>query len=178
MVSKSIDTRTSFTNFFVFLSNCWIPRASFMVSKSIDTKTSFTNFFVFLSHCWILRWVHCKWRAGENPIQMSGSHWCIPRNETIISKTELLCSVSQFLHSYICERFIHFQDWSAYSAAGKICGPILGKYKSLTDTWMWKLGLRPQNSRQGIHKWDFPCSVEYSMTNWPGQWASIIDDCQ
>ncbi len=27
----------------------------------------------------------------------------------------------------------------------KICGQILGIYKSLTDTWMWKLGLRPQN---------------------------------
>ncbi len=24
----------------------------------------------------------------------------------------------------------------------KICGPIMGIYKSLTDTWMWKLGLR------------------------------------
>ncbi len=26
----------------------------------------------------------------------------------------------------------------------KMCGPILGIYKSLTDTWMWKLGLRQQ----------------------------------
>ncbi len=25
----------------------------------------------------------------------------------------------------------------------EICRPILGLYKSLTDTWMWKLGLRP-----------------------------------
>ncbi len=31
----------------------------------------------------------------------------------------------------------------------KICGPILGIYKSLTDTWMWKLGLRPRNSFSG-----------------------------
>jgi hypothetical protein len=29
------------------------------------------------------------------------------------------CSVSQFLHSYICEKFIYFQDRSACSAAGK-----------------------------------------------------------
>jgi hypothetical protein len=50
---------------------------------------------------------------------MTCSHLCIPKNETVISKTELLCSVSQFLHSYICERFIYFQDWSAYSAARK-----------------------------------------------------------
>ncbi len=31
----------------------------------------------------------------------------------------------------------------------KICGPILGIYKSLTDTWMWKLGLRQHNSFSG-----------------------------
>ncbi len=31
----------------------------------------------------------------------------------------------------------------------KIRGPILGIYKSLTDTWMWKLGLRPHNSFSG-----------------------------
>jgi hypothetical protein len=30
----------------------------------------------------------------------------------------------------------------------EICGPILGIYKSLTDTCMWKLGLRPRNSQK------------------------------
>ncbi len=30
----------------------------------------------------------------------------------------------------------------------EICGPILGLYKSLTDTWMWKLRLRPRNSQK------------------------------
>ena len=30
----------------------------------------------------------------------------------------------------------------------KISGPIVGIYKSLTDTWMWKLGLRPRNSQK------------------------------
>ncbi len=28
----------------------------------------------------------------------------------------------------------------------EICGPILGIYESLTDTWLWKLGLRLHNS--------------------------------
>ncbi len=27
----------------------------------------------------------------------------------------------------------------------EICGPILGIYELLTDTWMWKLGLKPRN---------------------------------
>ncbi len=66
---------------------------------------------------------------------------------------------SQFLHSSICERFIYSQDRSSYSAAG-ICGPILGIYKSLTDTWMWKLGLIGHAIPwKGIHKWDFLCSA-------------------
>jgi hypothetical protein len=30
----------------------------------------------------------------------------------------------------------------------EICGPILGIYKSLTDTRMWKLGLRLGNSQK------------------------------
>jgi hypothetical protein len=30
----------------------------------------------------------------------------------------------------------------------KICGPILGIYKSLTGTRMWKLGLGPRNSQR------------------------------
>ncbi len=30
----------------------------------------------------------------------------------------------------------------------EICGPILGIYKSLTDTRIWKLVLRPRNSRK------------------------------
>ncbi len=47
-----------------------------------------------------------------------------------------MCIMFQFLHSYIWERFICFEDRSAFSAEGKYvdCGPISGIYKSLTDT--------------------------------------------
>ncbi len=38
----------------------------------------------------------------------------------VISKTELECSVSQFPHSCICERFIYTQDRSAYFTAAKL----------------------------------------------------------
>ncbi len=31
----------------------------------------------------IYTFMHCKWRAGENPIKMSGSNLCITRNETV-----------------------------------------------------------------------------------------------
>jgi len=37
----------------------------------------------------------------------------------------------------------------------EICRPILGLYKSLTDTWMLKLGLRPRYSqkRNTLYRW-------------------------
>jgi hypothetical protein len=42
--------------------------------------------------------------------------------------------------------------WEIYICLGlvlqEICGPFLEIYKSLTSTWMWKLGLRPHNSQK------------------------------
>ncbi len=37
----------------------------------------------------------------------------------------------------------------------EICGPILGIFESLTDTWIWKLGLRPCNSKKRSTKMVF-----------------------
>ncbi len=53
------------------------------------------------------------------------------------------------IHSCFCVRFIYSHDRPAYSAAGKIGGPIEGIYKSLSDTWMLILGLRPHSSFSG-----------------------------
>ncbi len=59
---------------------------------------------------------------------------------------------------YLWEIYI-FQGSVCLFCCWEICGPILGLYKSLTDTWMWKFGLKPWIPRKGIHKWDFPCSA-------------------
>ncbi len=34
-------------------------------------------------------------------------------------------------------------------SSSRIGRPLVGKYKSLTDAWMWKLGLRPRYSFSG-----------------------------
>ncbi len=58
----------------------------------------------------------------------------IPRNETARPQ-------SQFLHSTLCE--LKYIPWSVcLVCCRKINGPIVGIFKSLTETWMWKLGLR------------------------------------
>jgi hypothetical protein len=41
---------------------------------------------------------------------------------------------SKFPHSCVCERFIYSQDRSAYFSCSRIGRPIMGIYKSLTDT--------------------------------------------
>jgi hypothetical protein len=52
--------------------------------------------------------------------------------------------------------FAKISIWEIYIFPGsvclfccsQICGPILEIFKSLTDTWMWKMGLRPGNSQK------------------------------
>ncbi len=63
------------------------------------------------------------------------------------------CAASVPISTIMCLWAIYIFPWSAcLFCSRKICGPILGIYKSLTDTWMWKLGLRRANPFLGIHK--------------------------
>ncbi len=52
----------------------------------------------------------------------------------------------------------------------EICGPILGIYKSLTDTWMWKLGLRHRNSQQRNTYMEFSLQCGQSLVWDAGDW--------
>jgi hypothetical protein len=80
------------------------------------------------------------------------------RNYNILRKG-ITWPQSQFPHSCVCERFIYSHLWTCLFCCRKYADLSLRIYKSLTDTWMWKWGLRPCNSQQGIHKWNFHCSV-------------------
>jgi hypothetical protein len=54
---------------------------------------------------------------------MSTSHLCIPRNETVISKTEYyILSSSSYTHVSVRDKK-YLQDRSAYSAAGMWTDP-------------------------------------------------------
>jgi hypothetical protein len=74
--------------------------------------------------------------------------------ETNIPRKGIARPQPQFPHSCVCDRFIFSQDRSAVCCR-KICGQILGIFQSLTDTWMWKLGLRPRNPFSGSRELGF-----------------------
>ncbi len=56
-------------------------------------------------------------------------------------------SRSSYTHIYFWEIHI-FPGFVCLYCCRDICGLILGIDKSLVDTWMWKLGLRPRNSQK------------------------------
>ncbi len=85
------------------------------------------------------------------------SHLCFPFLGIVRAQ-------SQFPHSCVCERFIYSQDRSTYFLQQNRQidrGNIL--YKSLTNAWMWKLGLWPRKSFSGNKCFQFsvlvPCSA-------------------
>ncbi len=87
--------------------------------------------------------------------------------ESNIPRKGISGSQSQFPHSCVWELFI-------YSTIGlpilleEICRPILGLYKSLTDTWMLTLGLRPRYS-QKRNTWGFSlqCGAQINFGDLP-----------
>jgi hypothetical protein len=85
------------------------------------------------------------------------SHLCIPEG-TARPQT-------QFPQSCVYEWFIYSQLSVHLFSCSKIGRPIMGIYKSLTDTWMWKLGLRPHNSFSGNICFEFSvlclCTVNF-----------------
>ncbi len=63
---------------------------------------------------------------------------------------------SQFPHLCVCERFIYYQDRSAFFLCRRIGRSIVvGIYKSLTDTWRLKLRMWPRSSYFGNICYEF-----------------------
>ncbi len=94
------------------------------------------------------------------------------------------CAASAPISTFMCLWVIYIPRIGPHISSSRKDRPIVGICNSLTDTWMWKLGLRPRYSfsgnicfkfssfclcidwdwgraipRKGIHKWDFPCSA-------------------
>jgi hypothetical protein len=87
------------------------------------------------------------------------------------------CAASVPISTFLCL-------WAAYkfpgsdpiSSCSRIDRPIVGIYESLTDTWMWKLGLRPRNSFSGNICFEFSvlclCSGSVKQCSLVKGWAN------
>ncbi len=104
-------------------------------------STFHTSILVFLLSMYQVLSAYVSWRTAKTQYR---------KFETKIPRKEIARPLSQLPHSCVCVRF------TVYIPA--IGLPILlkgnmwsdpGIYKSLTVTWMWKLGLRPPNSYSG-----------------------------
>jgi hypothetical protein len=61
------------------------------------------------------------------------------------------CKASVPISAFICLRAIDILSETVHIfSCSRICRPILRIHKSLTDTWMWKSGLKPRNTFLGI----------------------------
>ncbi len=89
---------------------------------------------------------------------MSGSHLRIPRMKLLFPKQNYnVLSRCSYTHIYVCERFIYFQDRSAYSAAGKY---VERNWEYINRSKTHECGNCDWGRaipRKGIHKWDFRC---------------------
>ncbi len=98
-------------------------------------------------------------------------HWCIPY--VGIARPQ-----SQFLHSRVLWARNIFPRSVHIFPASRIDRSIVEIYKSLTDTWMWKLGLWPRNSFSGNICFEFSvlvlCSVLQGNTE---KYCSVCKVC-
>ncbi len=77
------------------------------------------------------------------------------------------CAATVLISTFMCLWVIYiFPGSVCLFCCRKICEPILGIYKSLTDTWMWKLGLRPRNSFSGNTSMEFSLQSASCLCHW------------
>ncbi len=85
-----------------------------------------------------------KWRTGENPKWMSGSHLCISRNETVqppyFQNRIIIFSLPIPTLTYLWEIYVF--PGSVCLFCSQICWLILGIYKSLTDQINVEIGTK------------------------------------
>ncbi len=103
----------------------------------------------------------CIFLAFEFPLPFFTPQKYNTENSKQIFLVRELRVLSPYFHFILCacER-LYIPTFCLPILLQEICGPILGIYKSLTGTWMYKMGLWPRNSFLGIHKWDLNCSVD------------------
>ncbi len=98
-------------------------------------------------------------RSNMNFLACFILHWTKSKIRNKYSQKRKLSGHGPNVHIHVSVSDLYIPTIDLPILLQEICGPILGIYKSLADTWMWKFILRHPIPRIGIHKWNFLCSV-------------------
>jgi hypothetical protein len=88
-----------------------------------------------------------RWESNINvwfPFMYSQNWNCYFQNRIIM----FCLPVPTLLYVFVRDLYISSIDLPILLQGITVCGLILGRYKSLSDTWMWIWGLRPRNSQK------------------------------
>jgi hypothetical protein len=103
----------------------WVEMFSSIIRTLLQSETGRKNWTEIYPHC------------NEN------SNYVSPENE--------LRGLSPNFHIHVSvgDLYTVFPGLVHTFSCSRIGRPIMGEYKSLTETWRWQLGLRPHNSFSG-----------------------------
>ncbi len=114
-------------------------------------------------------WWH-KWLAGSDRnerVKVQNLRICAMQGKSHLCIPFLGIARPQFrnFHIHVSMSDLYIPRISPHISCSRIGRPIIGIYKSLTDTWMWKLGLWPHNSFSGNICFEFLVMVLCSVIN-------------
>ncbi len=98
-------------------------------------------FFFFIRKVWL------RWRRSYATLQTT--YLTVIGECTHCNKNPIYVFLLRKLRGLSPNFHIHVSVSDPHISCNRIGRSIVGIYKSLTDTWMWKLGLRPYNSFSG-----------------------------
>ena len=139
------------------------------MNVEIGTETPIFLFCEYLFQIFGILSLQCvSLTANERPVRIQ---YKCPVPSYVFLEMKLLCPkqnynlLSPSSHTLICERFIYFQDRSAYSAAGKHVARswkyINGSQTHECGNWEWGCAI----PRKGIRKRNFVCSADLVLND-------------
>ncbi len=112
----------------------------------------------------------CSWISSSTRQIFSAYHYCTAKTKCRKFKTNIPRNISPNFHIHVSVSELYIPTMGLPVLLEEICRLILGIYKWLKDTWMWKLGLRPRYSQKRNMWTELPLQCSVSCAGGP-DWA-------